>query len=68
MDPIEAEVDAIRKELWEEIKDLSPEEMCEVITKRTDPLIKEFHMKVSKRKPRELVYHPRQPYENYADL
>ena len=67
MDPIEAEVNAIRQELWEEIKDLSPEEMTEVINKRTAPIIEQFHMKVSKLEPLEMKYRPR-VYENYADL
>lgn len=67
IDPIEAEIDAIRKELWEEVKDMTPEEHVAYINAKTAPIIEQFHIKVSKLKPLEMKYRPR-IYENYADL
>ena len=67
MDPIEAEIDAIRKELWEEVKDMTPDEHVAYINAKTEPIIKQFHMKVSRLEPLEMKFRPR-VYENYADL
>lgn len=67
MDPIEAEVDAIRQKIWEETKHMTPEERVADLIRRTDPLIKEFHMKTSRLQPAKLGYRPR-IYEDYASL
>ncbi len=45
MDPIEAEVDAIRRKIWEETKHMTPEERIADLIRRTDPLIKQFNIK-----------------------
>ena len=45
MDPIEAEVDAIRRRIWEETKHMTPEERIADLIRRTDPIIQEFHIK-----------------------
>ena len=47
MDPIEAEVDAIRRQIWEETKHMTPEERIADLIRRTDPVIQEFHIKTS---------------------
>ena len=46
MDPIEAEVDAIRLQLWEETKDMTMKERWAYMDERTDPLLRKFHIKV----------------------
>jgi hypothetical protein len=45
--PVEEEVDAIRDRIWEEIKDMTPEERCAYIDQKTAPVIKEFGIKVT---------------------
>ena len=57
MDPVEAEIDAIRQQIYEETKHMTPEERVADLIRRTDPIIKQFHMKVSSLKPIE----PRKP-------
>ena len=66
MDPIEAEVDAIRRKIWEETKHMTPEERIADLIRRTDPLIKQFHMKISRLQPAKLG--KRQPDEIYSEL
>lgn len=51
MDPIEAEVDAIRQQIYQETKDMTPEERMHYLIRRTDPIIKKYNMKISKLKP-----------------
>ena len=46
MDPIEAEVDAIRRQLWEEIKDMPRQERWDYMMKQDEKLYKEFNIKV----------------------
>ncbi|MBQ3347779.1 MAG: hypothetical protein IJG51_08095 [Synergistaceae bacterium] len=67
MDPIEAEVDAIRRKIWEETKHMTPDERIADLIRRTDPIIQEFHMKTSRLQPAKLGYRPR-IYEDYASL
>jgi hypothetical protein len=43
--PVEEEVDAIRDRIWEEIKDMTIEEWCAFIDRRTAPVMKEFGIK-----------------------
>ena len=66
MDPIEAEVDAIRHQIWEETKHMTPEERIADLIRRTDPVIKEFHIKTSRLQPLKLI--PREPDEIYSEL
>ena len=72
MDPIEAEVDAIRKQLWEETKHMTPEERIADLIRRTEPIMKQFHIKTSKLKPAELKKGSLKflagPYEDYDSL
>lgn len=51
MDPIEAEVDAIRQKIWEETKHMTPEERIADLIRRTEPLIKQFNFRISTLKP-----------------
>ena len=67
MDSIEAEVDAIRKKLWEEIKDMTPDEHVAYFERETADVRKQFNIKTSRLKPAKLVYTPR-VYEDYASL
>ena len=46
LDPIEAEVEAIRLKIYEHVKDMTPKEFGDYIKRRTDPLIKQFNIKV----------------------
>ena len=50
-DPIEAEVNAIRLRIYEEIKDMTPEKEAHYFISRTDPIIKQFNLKMSDLKP-----------------
>lgn len=45
MDPIEAEVDAIRQRLWEETKDMTTEERWAYMKKRSKIDYEKFHFK-----------------------
>ncbi|MBQ2617549.1 MAG: hypothetical protein IJG51_08105 [Synergistaceae bacterium] len=45
MDPIEAEVDAIRRKIWEEIKDMTIEEHIAYFDRETEDVRKQFHIK-----------------------
>ncbi len=45
MDPIEAEVDAIRKKIWQEIKDMTTEEHIAYFERETADVIKQFNIK-----------------------
>lgn len=51
MDPIEVEVDAIRQKIWERTKHMTSEERIADLIRRTDPIMKKFHIRESKRKP-----------------
>ena len=50
-DPIEEEINAIRLSIYEEIKDMTPEEMAHYFITETDPIIKQFNMKMSPLRP-----------------
>ena len=50
-DTIEEELNAIRLELYEEIKDMTPEEEVTYIRAQTAPIIKQYGLKVSNLKP-----------------
>jgi hypothetical protein len=43
--PVEEEVDAIRDRIWEEIKDMTPEERGAYYDRKTLPVMKEFGLK-----------------------
>jgi hypothetical protein len=43
--PVEEEVDAIRDRIWEEIKDMTPEERGAWYDRKTAPVMKEFGLK-----------------------
>ena len=60
MDPVEAEIDAIRQKIYEETKHMTMEERLADLKRRTDPIIKQYHMKVSSLKPIE----PRKPQKD----
>ena len=45
MDPIEAEVDAIRRKIWEEIKEMTIEEHIAYFDRETEDVRKQFHIK-----------------------
>ena len=45
MDPIEAEVDAIRRQLWDEIKDMTIEEHLAYFSRETADVRKQFNIK-----------------------
>ena len=51
LDPIEAEVEAIRQQIWEETKYMTSEERIADLIRRTKPIIKQYNMKVSTLKP-----------------
>ncbi|MBR0256710.1 MAG: hypothetical protein IJQ58_03150 [Synergistaceae bacterium] len=68
MDPIEAEVYAIRRQIDEEIKGMTPEEVTAYFMRETEGITKQFHMKTSRLKPAKLGYRPRQPDEVYSEL
>ncbi|MBR2207439.1 MAG: hypothetical protein IJ859_01370 [Synergistaceae bacterium] len=51
LDPIEAEVDAIRQQIWEETKNMTSDERITNLIRRTAPIIKQYNMKVSTLKP-----------------
>ncbi len=51
MDPIEAEVDAIRQQIWQETKDMTREERRDYLIRRTAPIIKQYNIKISKLQP-----------------
>lgn len=51
IDPIEAEVNAIRLQLWEETKHMTIEERIAYLKKEIEPIMKQFNFKISKRKP-----------------
>ncbi|MBQ9527060.1 MAG: hypothetical protein IJR68_05560 [Fretibacterium sp.] len=48
---IEDEIDAIRWEIWNEVKDLSPAEKHVYYREQTAPLYERFNIKVSPLKP-----------------
>ena len=50
-DTLEDELDAIRLQIYEEIKDMTPEEHVAYFRARTDPIIKQYNMKISTLKP-----------------
>ena len=50
-DPVEEEINAIRLQIYEEIKDMTPEEEARYFISRTDPVIRQFNMKMSTLKP-----------------
>ena len=50
-DSLEDELDAIRLSIYEEIKDMTPEEEENYFRTRTDPNIKQFNMKISPLRP-----------------
>ena len=68
MDPIEAEVYSIRRQIDEEIKGMTPEEVTAYFMRETEGITKQFHMKISRLKPAKLGYRPRQPDEVYSEL
>lgn len=72
MDPIEAEVHAIRQQINEIIKDMTPEEEMEYFRNSFNELVKEgFRFKVSKLKPAKLNSsepYDRGPDEVYSEL
>jgi hypothetical protein len=43
---IEREIDRIRLQIYEEIKDMTPEEMNEYFRKKTEATIKKYNLKV----------------------
>ena len=43
---IEDEIDAIRLKIYEETKHMTPEQRIERVKRRTDPIIKQYGMKV----------------------
>jgi len=49
-DTILDEIHEIRRQIYEEIKDMTPEEIREFYRKDTEPIIKEYGMKVASRK------------------
>lgn len=51
MDPIEAEVDAIRRQLWEETKDMTMEERWTYMSSHNDPVLEKFNIKFVTLKP-----------------
>lgn len=66
MDPIEAEVDAIRHQIWEEVKDMTIDEHIAYFDRETADVRKQFRMKESRLQPLKLI--PRQPDEIYSEL
>ena len=46
MDPIEAEVDAIRRQLWEETKNMTRQERWDYMRKQNEDFYKDFNIKV----------------------
>ena len=52
MDPIEAEVDEIRRQMYEETKHMTHEEHIAYFKNVTDPIVKQFHIKVCNIEPR----------------
>jgi len=53
MDPVEAEIDAIRLQMYEETKHMTIAEHIAYFKKRTDPIIKKYHMRISTLQPAE---------------
>ena len=51
MDPIEAEVDRIRQDIWARIKNMSAEEKDAYYQAQADMLKEEFNIRVSSLKP-----------------
>ena len=47
MDPIEAEVDAIRRQIWQEVKDMTIEEHIAYFERETADVRKQFHIKTA---------------------
>ncbi|MBQ6001798.1 MAG: hypothetical protein IJL18_02980 [Synergistaceae bacterium] len=45
MDPIEAEVDAIRQQIWQEIKDMTVEEHIAYFERETADVRKQFNIR-----------------------
>jgi len=48
-DTILDEIHEIRRRIYEETKNMTPEELSEYYRRRTDPIIKEYDMKVVSR-------------------
>jgi hypothetical protein len=46
--PIEDEIDAIRDQIYEEIKDMSPAEETEYFRRETEAVIKQYSFRVAK--------------------
>jgi hypothetical protein len=46
--PIEDEIDAIRDQIYEEIKDMSPSEVTEYFRRETEAVIKQYNFRVVK--------------------
>ena len=67
MDPIEAEVDAIRQQIQAETRGMTPEEVTDYFMRETEEVRKQFHIKTSRLQPAKLGYRPR-IYEDYASL
>lgn len=63
MDPIEAEVDAIRQRIYERTKNMTLEERRDYLIRKTDPIIKQFHIRMSKLKPVKRTRHTMEEYD-----
>ena len=50
-DSLEEELNTIRLQLYEEIKDMTPEEKVAYIHAKTAPIIRRYGLKMSNRKP-----------------
>ena len=58
IDPIEAEVDAIRQRIYERTKNMTQEERRDYLISRTDPIMKQYNIKLSKLKPVKFIRCP----------
>ncbi|MDR0868464.1 MAG: hypothetical protein LBP75_08355 [Planctomycetota bacterium] len=45
--PVEDEIDAIRDKIYENIKDMTPDERTAYFRRRTEPVIKQYHLKMA---------------------
>ena len=66
-DPIEEEINAIRLQIYEEIKDMTPEEEAHYFISRTDPIIKQFNMKMSTLKPVKAIKREEREIATYSE-